>query len=63
MNGTIAISRVTDADEGEYMRIEIRRDGSMIPVVILSMTMENIALALTGRAFVPVEIAPEREAK
>ena len=59
-NGSLTISRVTDADIGEYIRIEVRREGSMIPVLALDVSMENMAMALTGRAFVPVEIAPTR---
>ena len=55
MKGTLTISRVTGND-GEFMRVEVRQPGSMKPVVSLAITPEQLMMALTGRAFVPVEI-------
>ncbi|AII27667.1 hypothetical protein Av05_00124 [Escherichia phage Av-05] len=54
MNGQISITRPNTGDDDDKIRMAIRLErGKTITVII---TPENLALALTGKAELPVEL-------
>jgi hypothetical protein len=52
--GTLSISRTTSNVVDPYVKLEIR-DGDARRVIRVEMTMEDFALALTGRSDVPCQ--------